>query len=165
MKTDNFIKYQISSRSPFILKVVAFILLLSAMQSIFEMVSGFTQGTFTINFGVVGILLFFGLLAHQDYARRLSLLWIGFGIILSLIGTLMLVVTTIQSIVDPLPEDVEKYLSENGMSNNVPSQFLGWSFEIAPAYASILFLLTCVLFIWMWRVLVRPDIKALFNPE
>lgn len=127
---------------PAALKVVAALFILSGVSAALEMLFALFQSRISINFGVIGLFVGLGLLGLRSGWRTcaLVLLWIGM-IGIPVIGLLML-------------------------GSSAPLNFAVFGVTIGhipkPAglvMAAGLFLLA----VWQYRVLTRPDIRALFG--
>ena len=129
-------------RIPTALKVVAALFILSGFWAILEILGALLQGHIYINLGVIGVFVGLGLLALRPGWRTcaLVLLWIAM-IAAPFLGLLMLFRR------DPI--DVVVFGRKVGDAPGPFGLFI----------STVIFLLA----FWQYRVLTRPDIRALFG--
>ena len=127
---------------PISLKIVAILFILGGIFAVIEVIVSLFYDRFSINFGVLGLFIGPGLLALRPGWRTCALvfLWIAM-IALPIIAIFML-------------------------ANSGPLDFLVFGQKVghAPTWlgisaAAILFLLS----VWQYRVLTRPDVRAIFR--
>lgn len=127
---------------PAALKVVAALFILSGVSAVLEMLFALFQSRININFGVIGLFVGLGLLGLRPGWRTcaLVLLWIGM-IGTPVIGLLML-------------------------GSSAPLNFAVFGVTIGHIPKPAGFVMAAALFllaVWQYRVLTRPDIRALFG--
>lgn len=128
--------------APFSLKIVAALFILGGISSIIDAIIRLTEGTFPLDFGVLGLFVGIGLL-------RLSRPW----------RTCALVFLWIALISLPLIALVFLFLAAS-VNYTIFWQNVGpGSRAIAVALAALLFAVA----LWQYRVLTRPDIRKLFG--
>ena len=129
---------------PTALKVVAWIFILGGLSACIEILVALTQNRFSLNFGVLGIFIGYGLLKLRSGWRLLGLISLWIAMIGTPVITLM------------------------ALSNPGKLEFKVFGVKIAnlsPAVFSI-FMGGCFLFsVWQYRVLTRSDVRTLFYPR
>ena len=128
---------------PLSLKIVACLFLITGIYSVVDIILGIAQRGIYINFGVLGIPIFWGLLNRRSGWRICGLVLIWFGLI-------VIPIVFIASLL-----------------GNEPAYFEVFRIRISriPRWvASVVCVPFFLLVLWEYRVLVRPDIKALFKP-
>ena len=130
-------------RLPLSLKIVAWLFLITGIFSAIDIILAIAQKSISINFGILGIPIFWGLLNRRSGWRICGLVLIWF----------VLIVIPIVFIASLL--------------GNEPAYFEVFRIRISriPRWvASVVCVPFFLLVLWEYRVLVRPDIKALFKP-
>ena len=127
---------------PTALNIVAVLFLLVGLISAGTMIYEVFQRSFHLNFGVLGLPIFFGLRQLNRGWRSCALVCLGVSMLLTAIVVVL------------------------GFTATTPAEF---GFRDRPmaeidarwlsAIGGVLFLLT----VWQYRVLVRPDVRALFH--
>jgi len=125
---------------PRTLRLVALLFLLSGISSLISMVVGALNSQVRLEFGMIGIFVYFGLL-------RLSSGWRTCALALTLLGVVMSPVMAILSLGAPQKVNINIF----GINSAMPSFFV--------VLASIFWF---GLALWQWSVLKRPDVTALF---
>jgi hypothetical protein len=120
---------------------VAVLFLLGGTSNVIDVVLALREGRIDPNVGILGIPIFFGLRAFSPQWRTAALvfLWIGFLLCPFIVFSVAF--------------------------SDVPVEFQLFGRHIAafPSYRmSIAGILLFLLLVWQYRVLVRPDIRALF---
>lgn len=123
------------------LRAVAFVHLVTGVGALLEVVVRLTQDHYQLNLGVLGIPICFGLLRRAAAWRScaLALLWMGL---------LLAPIAGFAGMVGSGPATFGVFGVPLGFASR------GWLCVVAAA----LFLL----FLWQYRVLVRPDVRSLF---
>jgi hypothetical protein len=130
-----------SAKIPTALRVVAYIHLVVGVGCVIQFIVMLFHSTISLQFGIVYIPIFFGLLNLRNGWRVCAMVLLWFGLIsipiIFLVG---------------LSGGLPTYFEVSGIrSARVP----GW---IGPAATIPFFLLA----LWQYRVLVRPDVRRLF---
>ena len=131
------------SRSiPTSLKVVAVLFVLSGLSSLIEVMISLAHGHLSINFGVLGLLIGPGLL-------RLSRGWRTWALVLTWLAIILAPIAAIA------------FLAVQG-----PIEFLLFGQQVGDAPTALGVGLAALVFLvalWQYRVLTRPDVRALFR--
>ena len=126
---------------PTALQVVAILFLLGGISSVIGMVIRLVSGSVYIDFGFLGIPTYFGL-------RRLSLGW----------RTFALVCIWLALIACPIAFVIGIFYSAS-----TSAEVFGIPFaQVAPIWLSVVSVPIFLLEFWQYRVLTRPQIRALF---
>jgi hypothetical protein len=124
------------------LQIVALLFLIGGIGSAIHILLGLVRGSINLDFGVLGIPMFFGLRSFSRGWRALAMFSLMTGMIL-------------------LPIFVGWGLSHPSSGTWT---VLGVTYRGAPALFSLLLApLAFLLLLWQYRVLARPDIRALFQ--
>jgi hypothetical protein len=132
-----------SAKIPTALRVVAYIYLVAGILSVIQFIVELFHSSISLQFGVLCIPIFFGLLNLRNGWRVCALVFLWFGFIILPIMFLI-------GLTSALPT----YFGVFGIRTRVP----GWivSVETIPFF---------LLALWQYRVLVRPDVRQLFYPK
>lgn len=128
---------------PTALRIVAVLFLISGWFAVVEVLVQLTQRNFSINLGVLGIPIYFGLMRLSGGWRICALAFIWLGMLLALFAFIVGVVV----------ED--------------PAEFAVWGVAVASVsslWISVLSVALFVLCLWQYRALTRPEIRELFIP-
>ncbi len=131
-----------SRQIPFSLKVVSVVFILGGVSAVIEMIVSLTYNHFSINTGVLGLFIGFGLL-------RLSKGWRTCGLVftwISLVG---------------IPIIGLIFLSYSGpLDLNVYGQTVG---HVPKGVGLVAIAAILVFTVWQYRVLTRPEVRELFG--
>ena len=128
---------------PTALQIVAAIFLLYGVGTVVGMLVLLASGSVRIDFWFLGIPTFFGLRRFSIGWRTFALMCIWFGLIICPIAFL------------------------HGVTGSTPTYFKLFGIgigQIAPVWLSVASVPMFLLQLWQYRVLTRPDIRALFFP-
>jgi hypothetical protein len=123
------------------LRVVAVIQLLSGLSSVAGILVHLTQNHINLDFGVLGIPIYFGLRRLSSGWRTCALVFLWFGLLVAPVIFFL------------------------GLVAHSPAyfQFFGIRFaSISPVWLSIAAVPLFLLSLWQYRVLTRPGIRSLF---
>jgi hypothetical protein len=129
-------------RSPVALITVSVVFLLGGISSIWDVALALREGRIDLNFGVLGVPIFFGLLYHSSAWRKVALLFLWIGFFLTPIAAIICL------------------LSSNPGEFKLLDRTL---FTVPPYWLSIALVPCFFLLLWQYRVLMRGDIHALFR--
>jgi cytochrome c oxidase subunit IV len=127
---------------PTSLKVVAALFILSGISSLIEIIVSLLNGQLSLNFGVLGLFIGRGLLRLGPTSRTWALVFTWFALVITPVAALIF------------------------LNNAGPLDFklfginLGQVPQAAGVIAAVAFFLVVL---WQYRVLTRPDIRALFR--
>lgn len=130
-----------SAKIPTPLRVVAYIHLVVGILCVIEFIVLLFHSTFSLQFGILGIPIFFGLLNLRNGWRVCAMVLLWFGLISFPIMFLL------------------------GLSGAVPAYFQVFGINVARIPGWIVSVGTIPFFllvIWQYRVLIRPDVRRLF---
>ncbi len=130
-----------SMRIPTALRVVAYIHLLGGILSVTKVIVLLAHGTFSLETGLLGIPIFFGLLKLRNG-------WRVCAMVLLLIGMVACPILFIL-----------------GLSGAVPAHFTFFGAVVSGIPGWVVSVGTIPLFLlvlWQYRVLIRPDVRRLF---
>ena len=125
-------------------KIVAYLFLFGGICSVIDIIVALTRGLIYLNLGVLGIPIFFGLLNRRNGWRVCAMVFLWIGFIVIPIVFLM------------------------GLVGDVPGYFEVFRIKVAriPSWVtSVASIPIFFLILWQYRVLMRPEIKALFKPS
>lgn len=127
---------------PTSLKVVAALFIVSGISSVIEIIVSLLDGRLSFNFGVLGLFIGAGLRRLNPTWRIWALVFTWFALVgTPLIGLIFLII--------PGPLDFTLF----GLK-------VGHAPKAAGVVAAVVFFLIAV---WQYRVLTRPDVRALFR--
>jgi hypothetical protein len=130
-----------SGRIPSALRVVAYIHLVVGILSVTKFVLLLFHSTFSLEFGILGIPVFFGLLNLRNGWRVCAMVFLWFGLIsFPIIFSL-------------------------GLLGCVPAHFQVFGINVVRVpgwFVSIGAVPFFLLVLWQYRVLIRPDVRRLF---
>jgi len=127
---------------PTSLKVVAWIYLFQGVCSLVAMVVGWILGHGTIDLGVINLLIGWGLLDLKAGWRSCALIFLWITLIVAPLGAVLLLIAS-------HPATFKIF--------GVPVGIL--STDVMGAFLALVFFLA----LWQYRVLTRPDVRALFE--
>lgn len=130
-----------SRQVPTALRVVAYIYLVAGVLSVFKCIALLFYSTFSIEFGILGIPIFFGLLNLRNGWRVCAIVLLWFGLIGFPIMFLL------------------------GLSGAMPAYYQIFGINVARVpgwFVSLATIPFFLLVLWQYRVLVRPDVRRLF---
>jgi hypothetical protein len=131
-----------TAKIPTALKVVAVLFILGGVSAIVDMLIQLTDGTLKINFGVLGLFIGPGLL-------RLRPGWRTCGLVMLWIGMILLPIFTVAILFIGVPGSIDVFGFPIGTAPAV----------VVSAWTALFFALA----VWEYRVLTRPDVRALFG--
>ena len=126
------------------LHVVAFLFLLAGLASVFKLVAGILNGSFSIQFGLLGIPIFFGL-------RSFSPGWRYWALAFLVLGVLARIFLAVVALSAPGPVPFKVY--------GIPLGSLTPPGLLLYALAGLLF------YLWQLHVLMRQNVRVLFHGE
>lgn len=129
---------------PLSLRIVAGLFILSGISNIIEVFVAFMHGNVNLNFGVLNLFVGLGLLKLSPGWRTCGLVFLWLGLIF---GPIILIAMLASS----GPLDFNLFGRKIGNASKAAVLLIG-----IPFYAVL---------IWQYRVLVRADIKALFQGQ
>lgn len=127
---------------PSALKIVAWLFIIGGILAVIEVMVALTQNRISINFGVLGLFIGPGLLKLRRGWRTCALVFLWIGLIIFPIIFLL------------------------GLSGTVPGYFEVFGVKVAriPSWwVSVGVIPFFLLVLWIYRVLTRPEIRALFG--
>ncbi|MHA3774901.1 hypothetical protein ACXR0O_25560 [Verrucomicrobiota bacterium sgz303538] len=130
-----------SRRIPSALQIVAFLFLVHGIFSAIGIAVRLSSGFINIDLGVLGIPTFFGL-------RRLSVGWRTFALVYIWIALISCPVLFLVGILADAPTSVRMFGKKLA--------------QVSPIWLSIVSIPVFILVLWQYRVLTRPQIRALF---
>ncbi|HXA17701.1 MAG TPA: hypothetical protein VN380_11960 [Thermoanaerobaculia bacterium] len=130
-------------KTPIALTVVSVVFLLGGIGTLIQILMAFRHGQFSIDTGILGIPIFFGLRSYSALWRTIALCLLWLGLILSPVIAAL-------ALFNKMPVDFNLFGQHVAA---IPSFWL--------PIATIPFF---VLLLWEYRVLTRPDIRVLFLP-
>jgi hypothetical protein len=142
-------------RIPLALRVVAILFLLSGLGSLISMIVGALHKNIMLDFGLINIFVYFGLMRFSQGWRKCALVFTWLGIFLSPVVAIIVLFTAAHSNI-PQP------------NIHITSNFniFGFSFfNTSPVIVFIAVVIYFMLCLWKLSVLNRPDIRVLFNQE
>lgn len=129
------------TRIPIQLKLVAWIFILGGISAAFEILIDASNGRTNLNFGVLGVFIGIGLLRFRTGWRTLALTFLVIALaFIPIVGVLAL-------------------STPGNLSFNIFGQ------KVVALSPLLFFTLLAVVFVftfWQFRILVRPDIRAMF---
>ncbi len=131
-----------NERNPLPLTIIGVLFFLSGCTAAWDFVNSIPHGIYSINVGILGIPIAIGLLRHRSWWRRTALA----GLLFALTGTLAVAAFAVAG--DFLPGEV---------------YFTFFGPELTGLARVWIGLVAGGLFFWMFRVLIRSDVKALFR--
>lgn len=127
---------------PKALRIVAWIHLLGGLLSVAGVVSQLAHDRFLVDFGILGIPIYFGLMERSNGWRTCAIVMLQIG---------LLVIPCVFVL---------------GLVAHAPARLQVSGVEVArasPLWLAVLALPVFVLTFWQYRVLTRPEIEALFR--
>ena len=127
---------------PTALRVVALMHLVFGLLSVVGIMVQLTRGHINLDFGVLGIPIYFGLMRFSNGWRTCVLVFTWFGLV-------MAPIVFILGIVLRIPANVQMF--------GIPYA------NVSPIWLSVAAVPGFFLYLWQYRVLTRDDIRALFD--
>jgi hypothetical protein len=131
----------VKSMIPTALRVVALLHLLGGVLTVAAILVKLTHGRISLDFGVLGIPIYFGLMRFSRGWRTCALVFIWLGILLAPVAFIL------------------------GLTTHFPAYFQIFGVRLAsirPVWLSVASVFWFLLELWQYRVLTRADIRSLF---
>ncbi len=136
--------------NPLNLKIIVFIFLIIGLASLGGTLVSLYNLPFTINPGILGIPICYGLLKHRQGWKKCALFFIWIGMIAPVFALVVLIVTLVVG---------------GNIAFQYHYQLVALPKAIAAPLAIILTTSVFLLALWQYKVLTNPKIKEMFMPN